>query len=100
MVLRMPARWYTARTPGPCPCPPALAGDDQAGIGFGQSDLDIGEMLVVLELDIVPGGVLAHQVGLQDEGLHLVVGDDPLQVAATDRSRIEARWLAWDRALK
>jgi len=45
-------------------------------------------VLVVAQDDVVAGPVLAHQVGLEHEGLELVVGDDVLEVADLADQRV------------
>ena len=58
----------------------SLPRNHQARVGLGERDPDVREMLIILELDVVPGGMLVGQVGFQDQSLDLVIGDDPLDI--------------------
>ncbi len=43
-------------------------------------DLDIGIALVILEADVVARVVSLDELGFEDEGLKLALGDDPLDI--------------------
>jgi len=48
-------------------------------------------VLVVAEDDVVPGPVPLDQVGLEDEGLELIAGDDELEVLDLRHQRVRLR---------
>ncbi len=57
------------------------AGQADLGKGGLERDPDEGKRLVVLQVEIVAGLVLVHQVALEDERLVFAAGDDVLDVA-------------------